>query len=425
MPNQHHKRWSLSHIAAAKKILSHCHQVEEALEGISKATGFEVTYDMLRSAFKRAKEPSVSTFLKSSEKPMQTPRDRLVAKIEAKDAARERHRKGLTQLMLEKLQASVEGIKPDTIKVIRESSTKNVYKKPPEVLWFDFSDVQLGTYVDKEKLGGLNEHDWQIWLQKLDNWFEAACNIIRERQQFAKIEKIVLAFVGDIVEGHEIFKGQAYELELDIWKQTLYGARDITQAVARLASTFPHHQFQLVGVGGNHGRLGRLGEAPYRCNFDLILYEFMRLRLSAMPELKNIACEFPEAWYQVVKTWGWTHLLVHLDDVKGSLGLPFYGLQRYLGKQSTLLQRTINYLHGGHFHTEADIPFTTGSVLVNGNWIGATGFTTKQIVEGNTPVQMCYVFTELNGLETSYKIYLKSRSEMKPRVKVLVAAGGR
>ncbi len=409
--------WNRKLIAAARKVLRHHTTLAGALPDIAKATGLPVTRDALGNAFRRHGEPTPTSLLKAEKRPAElTPRDELYARVKAKDHARQRRMQGMTDIILEKVDAALTKIEPDVLQVVPEPPPEHPPAGRLELIWCEVSDVQLGTRVELEKMGGLNQHDWAIFLAKLARWEEVVTATIRERRQSVPLEGVVIALLGDIVEGHNIFKGQVYELDFDVYKQVVHGANDFAQAFARIAATFPDVQFTLYGVGGNHGRVGSYGEAPYRCNWDLVLYHIIELRLGALG-LGNVSCHFPQSWFQVVETWGWTHLLVHGDDIRGWGGLPFYGLQRAVGKYQQVLQKPVNYLHIGHFHAEAAISSSLGDTIVNGNWIGANAFS-KVIVEANVPVQLVHGITAQNGIEWTRKVFLRSREEMKPRIAV-------
>lgn len=412
--------WTPGRLAAAKKVLRRHERLDQACVDVSQALSASVSPNALEKAFARAGEASPHSFLKQAPP---TPVEELKRRIEAKDAARRRHGQGLTGLLLEKVQAALAGIQPDTITVRAQQGPAHAPKGRPEILWVEVSDVQLGTKVDRAKMGGLNGHDWRTFLGKLARWEERVGAIVAERRALAPLERVVVSFGGDIVEGHGIFRSQAYSLDQDVFGQVIYGARDFAQAVARLAASHPEVPFLVCGVGGNHGRIGSFGEAPYRANFDLILYEVIRLRLEAL-ELPNVVVDFPEAWFQLIDTWGWTHLLVHGDDVKGWGGLPFYGLARALAKHQQQFQRVIHYMHIGHFHTESAISTSLGHLLVNGNWIGTNEYS-KQLMETNVPMQMVHAFTEEDGLVWSERVYLTSRKDARPRLKVRRADAGK
>ncbi len=409
--------WNRKLLAATKKILHHHTSLAEALPDIARATGVPVTLDSLANAFKRHGEGTPASFLKAAPKGAElTPREELYLRVQAKDRARQRKAQGMTEIVLEKVDAALCKIAPDVLQVVREPQPDEPPTGKPELLWCEISDVQLGTRVELEKMGGINQHDWAIFLTKLARWETEVTATIRERRAAVPLEGVVLAMLGDIVDGHGIFRGQAYELDFDVYKQVVHGANDFAQAIARIVAAFPDVRFTLYGVGGNHGRVGSYGEAPYRCNWDLVLYHIIELRIGALG-LPNVTCHFPQSGFQVVEPWGWTHLLVHGDDIKGWAGLPFYGLQRAVAKYQQVLQKPVNFVHVGHFHAASAISSSLGETIINGNWIGANSFS-KVIVEANTPVQLIHGITEENGITWTRKVYLRTREDMKPRITI-------
>jgi len=405
-----HKReikWRPGDVAAAKKVLHHHETVRDALDDISKAIGRPITENALKGAFTKLDEKSPGKYLKPRPEPA-APRDWLKARVDARDNNRKRHIRGLTDIVLEKVESALAKIQPDVIKVTHEKLP--IVAGESELLWCEVSDMQLGSRIDLSQTGGINSHDWATWLAKLTKWEETVAQIIRERGSVVPLEGVILSFLGDIADGHGIFASQPYELDADIYEQVIYGARDIAQTIERLASRFPDISFTIYGVGGNHGRIGRKGEAPYRCNFDLLIYEFVRL--------PNTVCRFSEAWFQLVETWGWTHLLNHGDDVRGWGGLPFYGLARMVAKYNQVLRRPVNYTHSGHFHAEASISSAIGDVIINGAWPGGSMFSAKQLIESNVPVQLVHGITEASGIVWTRKVYLKTREESRPRLTI-------
>ena len=408
------QRWTSSHVAAARKVLRHHTSLPEAVVDIAVATGMPVTLDALANAFRRHGQRAPGAYLKAPRR--LSPKEEMVARAERREESRRRRQQGMTEIVLDKVEAALAKLAPDTLQVVPEPPPAERPTGKPELIWCSVSDVQLGTRVDSEKMGGLNAHDWTVFLRKLGAWEETVVATIRERRAAVPIEGVIVALLGDIVEGHAIFKGQAYELDLDVYKQVVHGANDLAQALARLAATFPDVSFSLYGVGGNHGRVGGKGEAPFRCNWDLVLYHIIELRLAAL-KLANVTCHFPESWFQVVETWGWTHLLIHGDDIKGWGGLPFYGPQRAVAKYQQVLHRPVNYLHAGHHHSESSLSSSLGDAIINGNWIGANSFS-KVIIEANTPVQLIHGITEENGIEWTRKAYLRTREDMRPRMAV-------
>lgn len=415
--------WSKNLISSAKKVLKHHTNVEEALPDIEKALGFEVSRDALDKAFKRYGESTPFTFLKVVKSPvikiLPTPKEELVRKVEAKKINKLRKIQGLTDIVLEKVEQALSKIEADTLEVvIAEEVEYGKEPLPPEILWFEISDSQLGTDVDPIKTGNLNTHNWTIFIQKLNKWETEVIDIINERRSIRPIQEVILALGGDIVEGHGIFQGQAYELDQDIYCQIMFGSRDFAQSFSRIIATFPEISFSLLGVAGNHGSLRdkNSGGAPFRANWDLVLYQLMKLRIEKL-NFPNVTFNFPETWFIVVKTWGWNHLLVHGDDCPSTGGIPLAGLQKVVNKYQNLLQMPINFAHIGHWHSPASLSTSLGCLEVNGSWIGINSFT-KVILEGTPAVQMVHGYTEADGKVWSRKIYLQSRKDTIPKLDI-------
>lgn len=419
MKKPNSSKWDQGRLSNIAKVLGHYRSIQEALPQIQeKVEGCaDLTYPALKDAFRRHYGNPPSSFLK---RPLaEEARDELLEKIEAREVSKERKQAGLNQILLDKIEYALRKIGPITVQANPEPPPTKT-SGPSEIIWAEISDVQLGTWLKASEIGNLNSHDWIVGLEKLRLWKDRLKEIIRERLAINPVDSVVLAFLGDICEGHDIFSGQPYHLDKDVVSQVILGAEDFAQALAEILAEFPHTYFSIYGVYGNHGRVGRKGESPASCNFDRLLYHLIELRLAAaQPKLTNYECKFEEAFFQVVETrGGLTHLLVHGDDIKGWGGLPFYGLQRAVAKYGMMLQRPVNYLHCGHHHTEAAMSSGVGECLVNGNWIGASMFSAKILVEANVPAQMVHGFAEGYGLTWSQKIYLKTRDEMRPKVKI-------
>ena len=65
-------------------------------------------------------------------------------------------------------------------------------------------------------------------------------------------------FLGDIIEGSTIYKGQKRALDLITIDQVSQGVEYFSQFIYELAKHFP--KVKCYGVPGNHGRIGDKGE---------------------------------------------------------------------------------------------------------------------------------------------------------------------
>ena len=105
-------------------------------------------------------------------------------------------KKDLVKAMIEeaisKADAPVVEVTP--IKVIRPKEGIN---RGNVTLWFNFSDLQLGTLMKAEDMGGLNEHNWIIWQKKLAVWKRGVLEKIREYLEAGyTIDKVIMTGEG-------------------------------------------------------------------------------------------------------------------------------------------------------------------------------------------------------------------------------------
>jgi len=329
-------------------------------------------------------------------------------------------RKMATDIVIENIRDSILKLPPAIIEIHQYPEPKMVADKGHCTLWLEISDIQLGSYVTKTTSGGLNEHNWKIWKSKLRKWIDGVKEIIEKTRREYKIDGVILSQLGDMVEGHQIFSGQAYQLDQDVYFQMAYGSEDLTLAYMEIALAFPDIMFHLEEVAGNHGRVGKINEAPFVVNFDNILFEFIRLRLGQHPDIKNIKMNKNLSWFKIVKTYGWTHLLIHGDrGLGGKWGgsLTINSLERCDSRYQKLLKQIIHYTHLGHFHHEVTISDASGAKLVNGCWPGTTSYA-SDITAGSTPLQAVYLITPKNGVEQTFYVYLKDRREDKPEIPI-------
>lgn len=296
-------------------------------------------------------------------------------------------------------------IKVQPLKIIK----KNINEKRNCVLWAEFSDLQLGTYMSKEEMGGLNEHNWNIWLKKLKIWKENVIEKISYYSESYIIDKIVIAGLGDFVEGIQIFKGQKWNVDSNVVDQAINGASDTAEAFAEIFLTFPELEFHLLEVFGNHGRVGEKGENPYGCSFDKVYMRFLEARLQTIPEIKNLTYHKNESWWYLVEIYGWNHLILHGDQ--GMSGLwsskpTMNSLEKGIVRYNQMLQQQIHFLHVGHFHQDLQISFNMSQILINGSFVGTSNFSASQMVASSPPVQIMHVFTPRVGLERTERIHL-------------------
>lgn len=275
-------------------------------------------------------------------------------------------------------------------------------------LWFEFSDLQLGTLITAEEMGGINEHNWAIWQTKLAIWKNTAIKKIDFYLNHYNIDHVIIAGLGDFVEGINIFKGQEWKVDAHCVDQAIYGANDTAAAFIEIMLTFPTISFRILEVFGNHGRIGSKGEHPYSCSMDKVFLRMLETQIHAARVTNYIWCR-NDAWFYLASLYGWNHLLLHGDQGMGGLWSnrpTINGLEKGVVRWSQMLQQQVHFVHIGHFHQEAALSFNRSSILINGSFIGTSDFAAKVMVASSPPIQVMHVFEPDIGLSKTERIYL-------------------
>jgi hypothetical protein len=128
----------------------------------------------------------------------------------------------------------------------------------------------------------------------------------------------------------------------------------------------------VVYLPGNHGRRSmKKDHHGAHDNWDYLIGELARMHCRDLP---NVNFLIPDAWSVNLNINGIGCNLSHGDDVKGSLGIPFYGMVR---RQKGLIAlgaingaMPLRYFFMGHHHVAATLSDINGELMVNGAWAG-------------------------------------------------------
>jgi len=313
---------------------------------------------------------------------------------------------------------SVAKAEPPLVEVtVVKEKPKSTAAKPHCTLWFEFSDLQLGTLMTSESMGGLNKHNWVIWQQKLSIWKDRAKSLIERYRKDFHIDHIVINCCGDMVEGQDIFGGQVWQIDRHVVDQAIQGANDTAGAFLDIFLSFPELEFHILEVFGNHGRVQKKGDSPHSCSMDKVYQRMLQSQLVRVGKLNNLTYHENEAWFYLLDLYGRNHIILHGDQ--GMSGLwssrpTVNGLEKGIARYSQMLQQPVHFLHAGHFHQSWQLSFNMSSILINGSFIGTSQFSASKMVAASPPLQVMHVFEPLTGLSKSEQIYLSDGATMMP-----------
>lgn len=270
---------------------------------------------------------------------------------------------------------------------------------------------------DKDEVALLHTSDWQ--LGKLTETYNMrVCeerlelladkvNLLTEIQRSAHpVSRVHVMFGGDIVEGVDIFPGQAYEIEESLYGQLFTAVRLGVQLVRRLKSMFD--VVEVTGEPGNHGRLGRKGQFPARDNSDRMAYKIMSQAF--LGDKQVIWHEDSGGWHQIVQIGTYRALLIHGDEIKSFGGnIPAFGLLRKgTAWSSGVVPGGFQDIYYGHFHTPMELTLPNGGVMYGvGSTESDNAYAAEFVAARGLPSQRLHFIDPRKGRVTAqYKIIL-------------------
>lgn len=226
-------------------------------------------------------------------------------------------------------------------------------KGDPEACLIHYSDWQLGKICGEP--GGLDRYDIDECISRVRFVTERARRITAVQRKDHPVPECVVLFGGDMVEGVNIYPGQAHHVQSTGYEQLMTAANLMAEVVLTLLQDFEH--VHVYSVHGNHGRIGRRGDYPREDNLDLIAYAIARQQLSAQ---ERVTWEENLGWYAHVEVGRYSALLLHGDQVKSFGGTPAAALARRAAAWSSSMPFAWTDLYLGHYHQNLVLTLPNG-----------------------------------------------------------------
>lgn len=271
------------------------------------------------------------------------------------------------------------------------------------------SDWHMGEVVTAAETGGLGQYDMDIVARRLGLVAEKVVELVGLRRSALSVPRLKVFLGGDMVSGN-IHDELAETNQVNIVQQTSEGAYMVAQMLCSIAPHF--EEVEVVCVGGNHGRMHKKPRAKEReLSFDYLMYQVVGFLVAKQP---NVRMRISQSFYEIVDIDGFKVLLMHGDSIKGSMGIPFYGVERASSRMRVLLdmvKERFDVVMIGHFHD----PVIGDRWITNGSGKGIDGYSAGMLHLGSQPSQnMLYVHPEY-GIVATEKLFL-SPADSRPEL---------
>lgn len=316
------------------------------------------------------------------------------ARILKKESAR-------TQIIIDNCKSAIYRLpRPKQAQLSYKSSSSSKYKA--EHVGIILSDLHIGEDFTLQETGGLSEYNLNIFKKRLSKLKQVTLEIIERHRHMYELPHLHIFCLGDIVSG-SVGSGAWNDnyIRLSIYDQVFHGTEALRDVISTWSTMFKKVSF--YGIYGNHGRVGKRGQEKTSANWDRIIYSHVN---TSLENYSNIEWHIPEAWWLQVSIQKHNFYLCHGDGIRGSMGIPYYGIERAEAKIAGLMNEKPDYILMGHFHSPAEIQTNTARVLLNGSFAGGDMYSLKDLGKGCTPEQKMFGIHEKKGITWTYNIYL-------------------
>jgi len=280
---------------------------------------------------------------------------------------------------------------------------KTTSKKGEEICVPLLSDIQLAKQTES--------YNTEVAEERVLRYAEKIIKIARIQKATHIVKKCVVFALGDIIEGELIFPGQAHEIDSSLYRQvTVDGPRILSRFFNTLLTEF--EEVECYWVIGNHGALGGRSRKDYNpeTNADRMLGKILQTMFEGE---KRIKFHIPDrSWYTVadlgVKA---KFLLFHGDNIRGTMGVPFYGYNKKILGWKSLgaagLMEQFTHAVCGHYHTPTHLYINDIRVWVNGSTESHNPYAQEQLASMGRPSQYTLFVKPSKGVTAEYLVDLE------------------
>ena len=276
-----------------------------------------------------------------------------------------------------------------------------------EHLVMHLSDGHHDQIVNPCDSGGLETYNFPISMCRAETYIDTVLKWTQETlaPQFRFPAVTILAY-GDHTSG-EIHGHTNRSYFRNAFKNSLAIGQLHSLMFRDLAPYFD--QVNVVYVPGNHGR--RSNKKDYLGAHDNWDYLIAKTASLYAQDIDNINFVIPNSFSVNVDIDGIGFNIFHGDDIRSSLGIPWYGLEKRRHKiiaLNSVMQGTpIRYTCCGHFHRRGSTSELNGEMLINGAWPATDAFAFNALCGYTEPNQLIHGVNRDKGITWRLPVQLR------------------
>lgn len=267
-------------------------------------------------------------------------------------------------------------------------------------------EVALWHLTDWQGAKRTASYDSEVMRKRVLKFAAKARSITEIQRADHPVNRCVIMFGGDMVEGLFNFPTQPYEIDSTIFEQYVTVSRLLVDIVVEALGIYDH--VAVVAEWGNHGRIGSKRDAvPRADNFDRMCYELARQLLANEPRLTWEDCPND---IQRIEIGDYRALLIHGDEVgRNGYASPMTIVNHCNRWRSGAYPWQFRDVYIGHYHTHAEWPMANGegSVYQTGSTESDNRYAGVMLAAAATPSQrLHFVDPDAGRVTAVYKVYV-------------------
>jgi len=211
--------------------------------------------------------------------------------------------------------------------------------------------------------------------------------------------------LGDIVEGEDIFQGQAHLIDSGLFRQVgVNGPEILRDLILFLLNHF--ETIHVTAVIGNHGQIRRKEFNP-ETNMDRLLYQIVAYMFENDPRVTfNIPQGNGERHFWAVDQIGdYSTLLIHGDQFPPPSSTHTY-YKKVLGWKDGAIPVRFDDIYMGHYHQTAKMTLGSSVLRIAGSPESYNTYAQEVLAVMGRPSQPVQFIHPENGVTAEYTVYL-------------------
>ena len=276
---------------------------------------------------------------------------------------------------------------------------KDIRKTKAEAALIHATDWQLGKRT--------SDYDSDVARKRVMQFAEKIVRITEIQRADHPVKDCIVMFGGDMLEGVQIFPGQAFQVDSTLFTQWVNVSRLMVDFVRYLLTHF--EKVIVHSEHGNHGRIGSKRDGlPQQDNTDLMAY---RMSASLLENEKRLTWDIDLEDIKKITYQNYKAILIHGDEIgRNGFASPMSIVRHADRWRSGALENfDFTTCFVGHYHQNQEWQMANGlgSVIMTGSTESSNRYARDLLASNGTPSQRLMFLDGLKGRVTAnYRVWL-------------------